>query len=124
MTNIYLTDSDEEAIVNFSNNHKSFMTRLMNILRTNQGRNSFTNSRKLPVQVCKTCCNSQRTRYSKLMQSKSGQTQKEMMERQNWIQDKFNFFKTHIRGKGLCKSISMQSDITILPSVTNLTFFG
>ena len=41
----------------------------------------------------------QRTRDSKLKQSKSGQAPKDMTERQNWIQDKFNFLKTHIRGK-------------------------
>ena len=32
-----------------------------------------------------------------------------MMERQNWIQDKFNFLKMHNRHKGLCKSSGFKS---------------
>ena len=64
----------------------------------------FTNSRKLSVKVCKnwTC-------YGNLMQSKSDQAPKEMIERQNWIHDKFNFFKTHMRHKGLSKSSGFKS---------------
>ena len=38
------------------------------------------------------------------MQFKSGQAPEEMKQRQNWIQDTFNFLKTHIRCKGLSKS--------------------
>ena len=37
---------------------------------------SFTNSRKLSVKVCKTSFESQKTYYGKLTQSKSGQTKK------------------------------------------------
>ena len=51
------------------------------------------NSLKLFVKVCKTWCESQRTLYNKLTQSKSGQVPKEMMEHQSWIQDKFEFRK-------------------------------
>ena len=57
----------------------------------------FANSGKLAVKVCKTWFESQRTRYSKLMQSKSEQAPKEMMECQNLMQDKFGFLKSHIR---------------------------
>ena len=73
-----------------------------------------------------------RTRYGKLMQSKSGQAPKEMTESRNWIQDKFLFQKLHIRCKGsqciLCFSTHHQrfnrpgqdqSDPTIQPSVTS-----
>ena len=59
----------------------------------------FANSCKWSVKVCKTWFESQRTHFGKLTQS--GQAPKEMTERQNWIQDKFNFLKTHIRCKGL-----------------------
>ena len=70
-----------------------------------------------------------------------------MTERQNWIQNKFNFFKTHIRRKGLKSpaqgasasaasahdisrvstnmdsvEISKQPDTTIQPSVTSPSF--
>ena len=69
----------------------------------------FANSCKLSVKLCKTCFESQRTCYSKLGQSKSGWAPKEMTERQNWIQDKINFLKTHIRCKGLSKSLAFMS---------------
>ena len=52
------------------------------------------------VKVCKTWFKSQSTCNGKLIHSKSGQAPKEMTERQNWIQDKFNFLKMRIRCKG------------------------
>ena len=45
----------------------------------------------------------------KTSQSKSDQAPKEMTERQNWIQDRLNFLKTHIRRKGLSKSSDFKS---------------
>ena len=84
----------------------------MNILRTRPGRNAF--GRGLPaaaVKVCKTCFESQRTCYCKLMQSKSGMAPKEMKERQNWIQGKFNFFKKHIRYKRPSKPSPFMSPV-------------
>ena len=45
----------------------------------------------------------------KLTQSKSGQARKEMIERPNWIQDKFDFLKMHIRCKGLSKLSGLKS---------------
>ena len=53
----------------------------------------FANSHKLSVKVYKTWFKSQRTPYGQT-QSKSGQAPKEMTERQNWIQDKFNSHQT------------------------------
>ena len=67
------------------------MTKLINILRTKQGRSiSGSNSCKMSVKVYKTWFESQWTRYGKLTQSKSGQTPKEMTEYQNYIQDKLD----------------------------------
>ena len=43
------------------------------------------------------------------MQSKSCQVPKEMTERQNWIQDKFNFLKMHLKCKGFSKSSFLKS---------------
>ena len=62
---------------------------------------SFTNSRKLSVKVCKTCFELQRTHYGKLTQLKSGQAPEEMMECHNWIQ--YKFLRSHIRCKGLIR---------------------
>ena len=69
----------------------------------------FANRCKVSVRVCKTWFESQRTHYSKLMQWKSGQAPIEMTERQNWIQDKFGFLRSHIRRKGLSKSSDFKS---------------
>ena len=60
---------------------------------------------KLSVKVWKAWFESQRTHYGK---SKSGQAPKGMTG-QNWIQDKFNFLKTHFRCKGLSKSSHFKS---------------
>ena len=63
MMDSYLTDSDEEAIVEFVKDHEELCIR------------------KLSVKVCKTWLESQRTLYGKLTQSKSGQAPKKMTER-------------------------------------------
>ena len=111
MTNIYLTDSDEKAIVDFVKDHKSYMTRRMNISRTRPGRNAF--GRGLPTAAsCLSECarlGSQKTRYGELTQSKSSQAPKEITEKQNWIQDRFNLLEMHIRCKGLCKSSAFKT---------------
>ena len=49
----------------------------------------FAHSRNLSVNEFKTWFDSQRTHHGKTTQSKSSQAPEEMMERQNWIQDKF-----------------------------------
>ena len=69
----------------------------------------FTRSCKLSAKVCKTWFDSQRTCYWKLMQFKSGQAPKEMMEHQTCIQDKLGFLRSHIRHKGLSKSSAFKS---------------
>ena len=56
------------------------------------------------VKVCKTRLELKTTCYGYLRQSKSGYTPKEMTDKQNFIQDKFNFFKTQIRHKGFKSS--------------------
>ena len=78
----------------------------------------FANSHKLSV--CKTWFESQSTWYGKLTRSKSIQAQKEMIERQDWIQDKFYLLKTHIRLKELHKSSGFKSlePVHLLPQHT------
>ena len=50
----------------------------------------FASSHKVSVKVCKTWLIFHQTK------SKSGQATKEMTERENWIQDKFNFCLLHL----------------------------
>ena len=89
----------------------SCKTRAMNTLRTRAGRNAF--GRGSPTAVsCQSVQDLVQIPRDSLWQthkSKSGQAPKEMTERQNWIQDKFIFLKTHIRCKGLSKSSAFKS---------------
>ena len=73
-------------------------------LRTRPGKTAC--GRGLPVA---TTCQRRCARLGKLPQSKSGQAPTEIKERQKEIQDKFNFFKNHIRRKGLRKSSAFKS---------------
>ena len=108
MTNIYLMDLDEEAIVDFVKDHKELYNKPDEQFMDKESkaclRERFTNSCKLSIKVCKTWFELLRTCYDKLTQSKSGQAPKDMKERQNWIQDKFNFLKMNIR----CKRLGLQ----------------
>ena len=95
MTNVYLTDLDEEAMVDFVKDQEELYGKTIEHFK-DKARNEFlweefARSRRLSVKVCKTWFDSQRTRYEKLMQSKFGPAPKEMMECQTWIQDKLGF---------------------------------
>ena len=107
MTNIYLTDSDEEAIVDFVKGHKELYNKSNEHFKDKARKECiwerFANSHKLSVKVCNTWFESQRACYGKLTQSKPGQAPKEMTECQNWVQDKFGFLRSHIRCKVLSK---------------------
>ena len=76
VTNIYLTDSDEEAIVYFVKDHKELYDKTNEHFKDKVRKKClwerFANSRKLSVKVWKTWFGSQRTCYGKLMQSKTG----------------------------------------------------
>ena len=111
--NIYLTDLDEEAIVDFVRDKEELYNKTNEHFKDKAIKDCmwerYSSTGNLSVKVCKTQFESQGTRYRKLTQSKSGQAPKEMTERQNWIQNKFNLLKTHIRRKGLSKSSRFKS---------------
>ena len=91
MTNIFLTDYDEEVMVNFVKDHDELYDKT-NELFKNKSRKyslweSFARRHKLSIQTCKTWFKSQRTHHSKLTQSISGQAPKEPTDRQHWIHD-------------------------------------
>ena len=80
MTNIYLTDSDEKAIVDFVKDHEELYDKT-NVHFKHKARKDclwerFARSYKLSVKACKTWFKSQRTRCGKLTQSSSGQAPK------------------------------------------------
>ena len=110
---MYLTDSDEEGIVDFVKDHEELYDKTHQKFKDKARKDCLwgrcASSCNLSVKVCKTWFESQMTHYRNLTQFKSGQAPKEMKERQKWIQDKFNFLKTHIRRKGLSKSSAFKS---------------
>ena len=57
MSNIYLTDSDEEAIVDFVKDHEELYDKINELFKDKARKEclweQFTNSRKLSIKVCK-----------------------------------------------------------------------
>ena len=51
----------------------------------------------------------QRTRYGKLTQTKSGQAAEKSTEQQTWLKNSFSFQRGHIRRKGVSKSSAFKS---------------
>ena len=99
--NICLTDS--EAIVNYVRDHVDPYDKLNNTFKDKvKGQEGLplgeVCKKPQPVsEVCKTWSESQKIRNGKLTQSKTGQAPKEMLKRQNLVQNKlhivYNFFK-------------------------------
>ena len=103
MMNIYLTDSDDKAIVDFVKDYEELYFKTNEHFKDKARKECLweRSANSCKQQVCKTWFESQRTHYGKITQSKSGQAPTQMTERQNWIQDTYNFLKMHIRCKGL-----------------------
>ena len=77
MTNIYFTDSDEKAIVDFVKDHEELFDKTNKHFKDKARKDClwerFTSSHKLSVKVFKTWFKSHRTHYRKFSQSKYGQ---------------------------------------------------
>ena len=93
MKSIFLSDSEEEAIVEFVKQHEELYD------KTND---SFKDMQKKWFDT-------QHTRYGKLTQTKSGQAAEKSTERQTWLKDSFSFLQGHIRRKGVSKSSAFKS---------------
>ena len=106
MRNIYLTNSDEEAIVDFLKDDEDLCNKIHKKFKDKARKDClwerFANSCNLSVKV--TWFKSQRTCYAKLTQSKSVQTPKKMTERQNWIQDKFTFSRPTLQRRASARA--------------------
>ena len=97
MTNIYLTDSDEEAIVALCRTTRSCTTRLMNISRTKQGR-TVSWSSSPTVESCLSRCARPGMKVAKGMLQEADAIEvwtgpEGDAEHQGWIQDKFGFLR-------------------------------
>ena len=113
MKSIFLSDSDEEAIVEFVKQHEELYDKTNDSFKDKQ-RNErlweqLAATRNLPVKTVKKWFETQRTRYGKHTQTKSGQAAEKSTEPQTWLKDSFSFLRGHIRRKGVSKSSAFKS---------------
>ena len=113
MKSIFLSDLDEEAIVDFMK-QRSYLTRLAKFKdkqRKERLWETVAASQNLPVSTVKKWFETQCTRYGKLTQTKSGQAAAKNTERQTWSKDSFSFLRGHIRRKEVSKSSEFKSPL-------------
>ena len=107
MTSIFLSDSDEEAIVEFVKQHKELYNKTHRKFKDKQRKERLWErlaaSRNLSVNTVKKWFETQRTRFGKLTQMKSGQAARRSTERRTWLRESFSFLRGHIRRKGVSK---------------------
>ena len=101
MKSIFLSDSDEEAIVEFIKQHEEKYDKTNDSFKDKQKKErllvQLAATRNLPVKTVKKWFDTQHTRYGKLTQTKSGQGAEKSTERQTWLKDSFSFLRGHIR---------------------------
>ena len=90
MKSIFLSDSDEEAIIEFIKQHEELYDKTNNSFIDKQMRERLWEllaaTRNLPVKTVKKWFETQHTRYGKLTQDNQLST-----ERQTWLKDSFSF---------------------------------
>ena len=103
MKSIFLSDSDEEANVEFIKQHEELYDKTNDKFKDKQRKyglwERLAASRNLSVNTVKKWFETQHTRYGKLTQTKSGQAAEKSTERQTWLKDSFSFLRGHIRRK-------------------------
>ena len=82
MKSIFLSDSDKEAIVDVVKQHEELYDKTNDSFKTSRRKTweSLTATRNLPVKTVKKWFETQRTRYGKLTQTKSGQAAEKSSE--------------------------------------------
>ena len=105
---IFLSNSDEEAIVDFVKQHEELFGKTHANFRDKQKKEGLWEtvaaSSNLPVSTFKKWFETQHTRYGKLTQTKAGQAAAKNTKRQTWLKDSLSFLRGHIRRKGVFKS--------------------
>ena len=105
MKSIFLSDSDEEAIVEFVKQHEEVYDKTNDSFKDKQKKETLWESlaatRNLPVKTVKKWFE---TQHTELTQTKSGQAAEKSTERKTWLKDSFSFLQAHIRRKGVSKS--------------------
>ena len=112
---IFLSYSDEEAIMDFGKQHEELFDKTHEKFKDKQREErlweNVAASRNLPASTVKKWFETQRTRYGKLTQTKSGQAAAKNTERQTLLKDSFSFLRGHIRRKGVSKSSGFKSPL-------------
>ena len=110
MKSIFLSDSDEEAIVEFVKEQLELYDKTHDKFKDKQRKEGLWEklaaSRNLSVNTVKKWFETQRTRYGKLIQTKSGQAAEKSR-----LKDSFSFLRGHIRRKGVSKSSTFKSPL-------------
>ena len=113
MISIFLSDSDEEAIVEFVKQHEELYDNTNDSFKDKQKKErlweQLAATRNLPIKTVKKWFKTQHTRYGKLSQMKSGQAAEKSTKQQTWLKDSFSFLQGHIRRKGVSKSSAFKS---------------
>ena len=123
MKSIFLSSSDEEAIVELVKKHRELYNKthdkFKDKLRKEGLWERLAASRNLSVNTIQKWFKTQCTRYGKLTQTKSGQTALKSTKRQTWLRDSLSFLQSHIRRNGVSKSSTFKS--TLRPSGATAT---
>ena len=100
---IFLSDSDEEAIVEFVKQHEELYDKTNDSFKDKQKKErlweQLAATRNLPIKTVKKWFETQRTRYGKLTQTKSGQAAEKSTEPQTWLKNTFVFYKVTSKGR-------------------------
>ena len=95
MKSIFLSDSVEEAIVDFVSPHEEFYHKTHTKFQDKQKKEGLWEKvavlRNLSVSTVKKWFETQCTRYGKLTQMKSGQAAAKNTEKQIWLKNSFSF---------------------------------
>ena len=98
---IFLSDSDEEAIVDFIKQLEELYDKTNDSFKDKQNNErlweQLAATKNLPIKTVKKWFETQCTRYGKLTQMKSGQAAEKSTEHQTCLKDSFSFLQGYIR---------------------------
>ena len=109
MKSIFLSDSDEEAIVEFVKWHEELYDKTNDSFKDKQKKERLWEQLPATRNLPKKWFGTQRTRYGKLTLTKSGQAAEKSTERQTWLKDSLSFLRGHIRRQAVSKSSAFKS---------------
>ena len=97
MKSIFLSDSDEEPSWSYVKQHEELYDKTNDSFKDKQKKErlweQLAATRNLPIKTVKNWFETQRTRYGKLTQTKSGQAAEKSTDRHTWLKDSFSFYE-------------------------------